>query len=110
MLLKLNKPAFVASCCCLALAAVLSPDVAHAGGIAEFANPVQQVLNTLRGPVGKALAAFMIGVCAIGYWFTRGEEISGIWKSLMGVVFVITLLALCVPIVEKLFTFSGAIL
>lgn len=108
MLLKLHNPV-LAACCCLAFAAVLSPDMAHAGGITEFAGPVQQVLDTLRGPVGKALAAFMIGVCAVGYWFTRGEEISGIWKSLMGVVFVISLLALCMPIVDKLFTFSGAV-
>lgn len=86
------------------------PETAIAGGITEFANPVQQVVDTLRGPVGKLIAIFMIILCGVGYWFSRGEEVSGLWKGFLGVVMIICLISLASPIVDKLFTFSGAVL
>lgn len=87
-----------------------APDTALAGGITEFAGPVQQIVDTLRGPVGRIICIFMIIMCGVGYWFTRGEEVSGFWKALVGVVFIMTLIAMAMPIVDKLFSFSGAVL
>ena len=95
--------AFVVGAGLLALA-----DPAYAGGITEFATPMEEVLKTLTGPVGKVLSVLMLVLCGIGYWFTRGEEIAGLFKGLIGVVACITLIAFSEAIANKLFTFSGA--
>lgn len=94
-----------------ALALVLiTPSSVLAGGITEIAGPLQQVVDTLKGPMAKLLCVVMMIVCAVGYWFSRGEEISGVWKTLIGVVFLMTLIAFATPIIDKLFSFSGAVL
>jgi type IV secretion system protein VirB2 len=88
---------------------VLSPDTALAGGIDNFATPVEKVMETLTGPVGKSVA--IIGMCLCGFYFiVNKEDISGGAKALLGVVFGICFIAFAAPIVNSLFSFSGATL
>lgn len=90
---------------------VLFPDLALAEGITEFAGPVDKVVNTLQGPVGKSISVLAIMLCGVGFWLNRGEDAAGIWKTLLGVVFVICLLSFADKIVGTLgFSFGGAIL
>lgn len=102
---------------CLGLLAALSlalviffPDPALASnGISEFTGPVDKVVNTITGPVGKAVA--IIGMAICGYVFiTQKEDISGGAKSLLGVVFGICFIAFAAPIVNSVFSFSGAVI
>jgi type IV secretory pathway VirB2 component (pilin) len=89
---------------CLALV----PETALAGGIYEFAGPIQRITDTLQGPTGKLICVFMIVICAIGYFFQRGEEIAGIWKAALGVIMLITIVSYGDVIVGSLFSFKGA--
>lgn len=97
------------------LAAVLAsilfcPDSALASaGIDQFTGPVDKVVNTLTGPVGKAVS--IIGMAICGFVFiTQKEDISGGAKSLLGVVFGICFIAFASPIVNSVFSFSGALI
>lgn len=91
-------------------AALCLPEQALAGGITEFAGPLEQVVNTLRGPLGKVFSLLMIVVCGLSYWLNRGEETGGLWKSFAGVVVIISMISFSGNILDKLFTFSGAVL
>lgn len=95
----------------LALAVLaLFPDVALAGGITEFAGPLEKLQQTITGPVGKILSIVMIAICGIGWWVQRGEDVAGIWKNMMGVVVVISLISFADKILPAAgFTFSGAV-
>lgn len=109
-MIQINKCSFSGFAALLFLAVLFLPELAYAGGITEFAGPLEQVVNTLSGPVGKIICVLMLILCAVGYWFTRGEELSGIVKVLFGVVFIMTIIAFAPTIVNKLFSFSGAML
>jgi Type IV secretory pathway, VirB2 components (pilins) len=86
------------------------PDLALAsGGIAEFTGPMEKVMNTITGPVGKVVAVVGIALCGF-YFITNKEDISGGAKSLLGVVFGICFIALALPIVNAVFSFSGAVI
>ncbi len=79
------------------------------GGIDEFTGPVDKVMNTITGPVGKAVA--IIGMALCGYYFiTHKEDIAGGAKALLGVVFGICFIAFAMPIVNSVFSFSGAVI
>jgi type IV secretion system protein VirB2 len=61
-------------------------DQAQAGGIGDFAGPIEKVMETITGPVGKAVA--IIGMALSGYYFiTNKEDIAGGAKALLGTVF-----------------------
>ncbi len=107
---QINKRSFPCLAALLFLGVLFLPEFAYAGGITEFAGPLEQVVNTLSGPVGKIICVLMLILCAVGYWFTRGEELSGIVKVLFGVVFIMTIIAFAPTIVNRLFSFSGAML
>lgn len=85
------------------------PDQALAsGGIGEFTGPVEKVMNTLTGPVGKAVA--IVGMALCGFYFINNkEDIAGGSKALLGVVFGICFIAFASPIVNSVFSFSGAV-
>lgn len=106
----IKKAKFICFAVMLFAAGMLLPEVAHAGGITEFAGPLETVVNTLSGPVGKSICTLMLIVCAVGYWFTRGEELSGVVKVLFGLVFIMVMIAFAPSIVTRLFSFSGAML
>ena len=93
----------------LLLHGLIFTDLAQAGGIEEFSGPVQKVVDTITGPVGKIVA--IAGVCFCGYQFIfNKEDIVGGSKALLGVVFGICFIALAAPVVNKLFSFSGAVI
>ena len=94
----------------IALCLIAVPDAAFAGGISEFASPLESVVNTLQGPAGRSICVIMIIVCGIGYWMQRGEELSGIFKAFMGLVVIITLVSFGDTIIGKLFSFKGALI
>jgi type IV secretion system protein VirB2 len=83
------------------------PDLALAGGIGEFSGPVDKVMETITGPVGKAVAIIGMALCGF-YFITNKEDISGGAKALLGIVFGICFIAFAAPIVNSLFSFSGA--
>jgi type IV secretion system protein VirB2 len=93
----------------LAVLAVLAiPDMAFAsGGITEFAGPVQKVVDTLTGPVGKSIS--ILGMVLVGVYFIyQKDDISGGAKMLLSVVFGICFIAFGSTIVTSVFGFSGA--
>jgi type IV secretion system protein VirB2 len=79
------------------------------GGIGEFTGPVEAVMNTITGPVGKAVAIIGMALCGF-YFITNKEDISGGAKALLGIVFGICFIAFAAPIVNSVFSFSGALL
>jgi type IV secretion system protein VirB2 len=92
-----------------ALGALLLPDTAFAsGGITEFSGPLEQVMNTITGPVGKAISIIGMAVCGLMLIFGRQEMSDGV-KTLVGVVFAICFVSGAANIVNFLFPFSGAL-
>jgi type IV secretion system protein VirB2 len=91
------------------LAFIVTPEVALAGGIGDFAGPVEKVMETVTGPVGKAVAIIGMALCGF-YFITNKEDISGGAKALLGIVFGICFIAFAAPIVNSIFSFSGATL
>ena len=90
---------------------LLAPDLASASGIDQFTAPVEKVMGTVTGPVGKAVA--IIGMALCGFYFINNkEDISGGAKALMGVVFGICFIAFAAPIVASVFGsgFTGAVI
>lgn len=94
----------------IVLCLIVFPDAAFAGGISEFASPLESLVNTLQGPAGRSICVIMLVLCGIGYWAQRGEELSGIFKAVMGLVVIITLISFGDTIINKLFTFKGAVI
>ncbi|MDR2821036.1 MAG: TrbC/VirB2 family protein [Desulfovibrio sp.] len=92
-----------------ALGALLLPDTAFAsGGITEFSGPLEQVMNTITGPVGKAVSIIGMALCGLILIFARSELSEGV-KMLVGVVFAICFISGAANIVNFLFPFSGAL-
>lgn len=93
----------------LAIFLVIPDHALASGGIGEFTGPVEKVMNTITGPVGKVVA--IIGMALCGYYFINNkEDIAGGAKALLGVVFGICFIAFAAPIVNSVFSFSGAVL
>jgi type IV secretion system protein VirB2 len=87
----------------------LSDQAFATNGIGEFTGPIDAVMNTITGPVGKSVA--IIGMALCGYYFiTNKEDISGGAKALLGIVFGICFIAFASPIVNSLFDFTGALI
>jgi type IV secretion system protein VirB2 len=92
----------------LALRLIL-PAQALAGGIGEFSGPIDKVMETITGPIGKSVA--VIGLALCGYQFIHNkEDLAGGAKAMLGVVFGICFIALAAPVVNSLFSFSGAVI
>lgn len=86
-------------------------DAFASGGIAELASPLEKLLDTLKGPIAKVLLVFMLILTAVGYYFSRGEELSGIFKALIGVIFIMGVIALATSLVATFFpSVSGALI
>jgi type IV secretion system protein VirB2 len=92
----------------LALCAVFAPDLALAsGGISEFVTGPQKVMETLTGPLGRIISIIAMGVTGTMFIYNR-DDMSGGLKILLSVVFGISFIAFASPIVDGLFSFSGA--
>ncbi len=89
---------------------VFFPELAFAsGGIDEFAAPLEKVVNTLTGDVGKAVSVAAMALCGVVFIMNK-DDITGGFKLLLGVVFGISFIAFAGGIVSGLFSFSGAII
>lgn len=94
----------------LALCLLALPDFAFAsGGITEFSNPLEKVVNTVTGPAGKWIAIVAMALCGVIFIMNK-DDLSGGFKLLLGVVFGISFIAFASSIVNSVFTFSGAVL
>ena len=86
------------------------PDFAFAsGGITEFSDPLEQVVNTITGPAGKWISIVAMALCGVIFIMNR-DDISGGFKLLLSVVFGISFIAFAASIVNSVFSFSGAVI
>ena len=79
------------------------------GGIDEFATSADKVMKTITGPFGRYVSIIMMAVCGIVLWWQK-DDLSGGIKLLLQVVFAISFIAFASGIVDKLFTFTGAVI
>ncbi len=93
----------------MALMSFFLPDLACAsGGLDQFSSPLDTIVNTVSGPVGKAVAIIGMVICGFLLVFKR-EEISGSISMLVSVVFAISFISFGSGIVGSLFTFNAAL-
>lgn len=87
------------------------PEAALAsGGLTEFAGPLEKFLDTLRGPIMAVVLVFMLIIAAISYWWRQQEELSGMMKNLLGIIFVMSVAVFSGTLVSWLFpSVSGAL-
>lgn len=91
----------------------LFPDLALAatGGLAEFAGPLEKMLATIRGPILAVILVAMVVIAAVAYWWKRDEDMSGMMKTLMGLIFVMTVAVCADALVNWLFpSVTGALI
>lgn len=90
--------------------AVLLPFPALASaGITEFGGPLQTFVDTVCGPVGKAIGTLAIA-CVGVYFVMNRAELTETAKQALAVVFAICFIPWAPTIVNKLFSFSGAMI
>lgn len=91
-------------------AMVVIPESALATtSISEFNTPFENFVGLLTGPIGKYMSIGGMAGVGVLYVFQR-EEITGIMRTALGVVFAICFIAFASSIVENGWTFSGAVL
>ena len=91
-------------------ALLLVPDFAHASrGIYELSSPLERVVGSITGPVGRWIAIFAMASCGI-YFIMNRDDMTGGMKLLLGVAFGTSFIAFAATIVDGLFSFSGAVL
>ncbi|CCO22289.1 TrbC/VirB2 family protein [Maridesulfovibrio hydrothermalis] len=91
-------------------AIVVIPEPALASTtISQFNTPFENFVGLLTGPVGKFMSIGGMAGVGLLYVFQR-EEITGIMRTALGVVFAICFIAFSTTIVENGWTFSGAVL
>ncbi len=94
----------------LLLGVVLLPVPALANaGLTEFGGPLQTFVETICGPAGKAVATLAIACVGI-YFVTNRAEMSETAKHGLAVVFAICWIPWAPTIVNKLYSFSGAMM
>lgn len=100
---------------CLFILAVLFslcllPEAAFAsGGISELTGPVEKVVGTITGPVGRGIAVFGMALCGI-IFIVKRDDLTGGFQLLLGVVFGISFIAFAASMVDTIFSFSGAVI
>lgn len=95
-------------CCILML--VLIPAISFAsGGIDEFSNPLEKVVNTITGPAGKWISIVAMALCGVIYILNK-DDLSGAFKMLLQAVFGISFICFASSMVNSIFSFSGALL
>lgn len=78
-------------------------------GLSEFGGPLDTFLNTITGNIGKSIA--ILAVACIGiYCVTSRGEITETTKQAFGVVLALCFIPFAPAIVNKLYSFTGAML
>ena len=90
--------------------ALFIPESALAStSIDEFNTPFESFVGVITGPVGKWIS--IAGMAGVGLALIfNHSEMNNFVKGMLGVVFAICFIAFASPMVNKVFTFSGAIL
>ncbi len=90
--------------------ALLLPFPAQASaGITEFGGPLETFVNTICGPGGKFIAT--LAIACVGVYFAMNRaEMTDIAKQGLAVIFAICWIPWAPTVVNKLFSFSGAML
>ena len=78
-------------------------------GITEFGGPLEAFVETICGPAGKAVATLAIA-CVGVYFVMNRAEMSETAKHGLAVVFAICWIPWAPTIVNKLYSFSGALI
>lgn len=91
------------------LLALLIPEAVFAGGITEFSDPIEKVVNTITGKWGMLISIAGMAVCGVVYIFNRQDMAEG-FKMLLQVVFGICFICFASVIVKSMFSFGGAII
>ncbi len=94
---------------CLAALAMIVPEAAFAGGISEFSDPMQKVVDTITGKWGQLIAIAGMATCGVVYIFNRQDMAEG-FKMLLQVVFGICFICFASTIVTSMFSFGGAVI
>ena len=88
----------------------LLPEAAFAsGGISELTGPVEKVVGTITGPVGRGIAIFGMALCGI-IFIVKRDDLTGGFQLLLGVVFGISFIAFAGSMIDTIFSFSGAVI
>lgn len=103
---KKHLALWLLSCACIV--ALLPETACAAGGITEFSGPLEKVVNTITGPVGRWIGIIGMALVGFSYIFQRSEMSESV-KGLCAVVFGISFIAFAVSIVNGVFSFSGAL-
>lgn len=93
----------------LLILALVPETVLASGGISEFSDPLEKVVNTITGPAGKFISIVAMAICGVIFIMNK-DDLSGGFKLLLGVVFGISFIAFASGIVNSLFSFSGAVI
>ena len=92
----------------LLAALYLLPETAFAsGGISELTGPVEKVVGTITGPVGRGIAIFGMAICGV-IFIVKRDDLTGGFQLLLGVVFGISFIAFAGSMIDTIFSFSGA--
>lgn len=108
MMNKLMPPNCILALAFLLAYVLLPQEVFASGGITEFSSPLEKVVNTITGPVGKWISIIAFCITGLMLIFQRQEMTEGV-KMLCGVVFAISFIAFAETIVPSMFSFSGAV-
>ncbi|WP_035215247.1 TrbC/VirB2 family protein [Desulfobulbus elongatus] len=93
----------------VAAVVVAIPDLAAAGGITEFSDPLEKVASTVTGPAGKWISIAAMGICGVIFILNK-DDMSGGFRMLLQVVFGVSFIAFAASIVNSVFSFSGALI
>lgn len=92
------------------LGVLLQPHFALASGLSEFDGPLETLMGTITGPVGRYTSIIAMALIGVTFIFKR-EEISGVFKTALGVVFAICFIVFASSMVDSMFSFNtGALI
>lgn len=110
MVTKTSNSFLLWSLAIFALVTISNPDLSCAsGGIDEFSEPMEKVVNTILGKWGMMVSIGGMACVGIVYIFNRQDMSEG-FKMFLQVVFGICFIAFASQIVKALFSFSGAVI
>lgn len=78
-------------------------------GLSEFGGPLDTFLNTITGNVGKSIAILAVACVGIYFGMNKGE-VTETTKQGFGVAFAICFICFAPILVNKMYSFSGAML